>query len=87
MNDFPKKATIRKDFVNETFLERIELKNVHPKDVHIGLSMSNLFDRIIKENITSSSFYDEIDYEYSLFQMIYKNYNKIKNILDRKSVV
>lgn len=77
----PSLKEIKEDFLNNTFLEKIEQNNMHPQDVHIGLNFEQLFTRIILENNTSSTFYDNFDYETSLYLSICKNYEQIKESL------
>lgn len=79
---YPSLKIIKNDFINDTFLDNLEKDNTHPKDVHIGLDLPQMFTRFIEEGVSTSSFYDEIDYQYSLYQIIIQNYEIIKNKSD-----
>lgn len=76
---YPSLKMIKNDFINDSFLDNLAKDNTHPKDVHIGLNVPQMLTRFIQEGVSASSFYDEIDYKYSLYQIIIQNYEIIKN--------
>lgn len=79
---YPSLKKIKTDFINGNFIKNIELNNKHPQDVHIGLTIEDMLTRFIIENNTASCFYDEIDYQYSIYQSIIQNYENIYKTLN-----